>query len=150
MQEEKHEIIEFSSKIPLKIFTHKLGDVPKHWHQSLELLFVLDGTILISINQNTYTLQSEDIIMINSNHIHELHSDGGIMIAIQIDLSRFESLRENLEEIQFECNSSIDNNKKRYDPLKQIISSMIKGNSNNNESTDYKNLSLSYYLLSLS
>jgi xylan 1,4-beta-xylosidase len=148
MQEEKHEIIEFSPKIPLKIFTHKLGSVPKHWHQSLELLLVLDGTIEISINQESYTLHNDDILLINSNSIHVLNSDGGIMIAVQIDLSRFENFGENLEEIQFECNSSIDNNKNRYTTIKQIIATMIKGNANNNESTEFKNIAISYYLLS--
>ena len=46
MLDERHEIIEFGSHIPLKIFIHKLGSVTKHWHSSLELLMVLEGISL--------------------------------------------------------------------------------------------------------
>ncbi len=68
MLEERHEIIEFSPNIPLKIFMHKLGFVAKHWHKSLELLMVLDGSIEITIDEDHYELKEEDIILINSNN----------------------------------------------------------------------------------
>ena len=34
MVDERYEIVEFSPRIPVKIFMHKLGSVTKHWHRS--------------------------------------------------------------------------------------------------------------------
>ena len=104
--EERHEIIEFPPNIPLKIFMHKLGSVDNHWHRSIELLMVLDGTISISIDNTEYSLTSEDIILINSNTIHSLRSESAVMIAIQIDLSRMNQFDANLDEVVFDCNTA--------------------------------------------
>lgn len=41
--EDRQEIIEFPQDLHMKVFLHKIGIVTRHWHRSLELLFVLEG-----------------------------------------------------------------------------------------------------------
>ena len=43
--EYRHEIIEFPDSLPLKIFIHRIGDVGMHWHQSLELFYIVSGNV---------------------------------------------------------------------------------------------------------
>lgn len=148
MFDEKHEIIEFSPNIPLKIFMHKLGFVAKHWHKSLELLMVLDGSIDITIDEETYHLKEEDIILINSNSIHEIHSENATMIALQIDLSRVTQFDNNLDELVFDCNSTTQKNTGIFDGIRFTIATMIRENSHNTKGAEYKNYALCYYLLS--
>lgn len=149
MHDEKHEVIKFPPQIPLKVFTHKLGKVDKHWHPGIEILMVLNGSLNITIdNKESFILKDDDVIIINSNSIHELTSEGAIIIAIQIDLSRFENFNENFDDIWFKCNSANDNNKVRYNKLKNIIATMIKINAGLNLGKDFRNISMSYYLLS--
>lgn len=106
MIEERHEIVKFSPKIPIKIFMHKIGFVTRHWHKSIELLMILEGTVNIKVDDRQYTLTHEDIIVINSNSIHEIRSEGAVMIALQIDLARFDNLGDDLENMIFDCNSA--------------------------------------------
>ena len=43
IMEYRHEIIDFGESIPVKFFVHQLGYSGLHWHNSLELLFVVSG-----------------------------------------------------------------------------------------------------------
>lgn len=125
--EEKHEIINFSDKIPIKIFIHALGSVPKHWHKSLELLFVLSGTVHILVDDKSYTLNSEDLLLINSQSIHELYSDKCELIALQINLSKSEFFND-YKNIFFSCCSVDDTNNTKYDYIRYLLARLIKVN----------------------
>ena len=149
MLDERHEIIEFGPHIPLKIFIHKLGSVSKHWHSSLELLMVLEGNISITVDGETWQLKDEDVLLINSNSIHEIHSENGaVMIAVQIKLSLFNQFQTDLTSIVFDCNSATTPDFKRYANIRFAIASLIQANSYHSDGTDYMNYSLSYYLVS--
>lgn len=148
MLEERHEIIEFSPNIPLKIFIHKLGFVSKHWHKSLELLMVLDGTIEITVDGTIFTLHSEDIILINSNSIHEIHSESAVMIALQIDLARIDLFDNSLEDLVFDCNSCTISDSSKFEGIRFIIATMISENAHHAKGTEYKNFALIYFLVS--
>lgn len=148
MLEERHEIIEFSPNIPLKVFMHKLGFVAKHWHKSLELLMVLEGEIEITIDGVCSTLTSEDIILINSNSIHEIRSESAVMIALQIDLARMNHFDADLETLMFDCNSSTCADSGKFDGIRFSIATMLRENSHNAIGAEYKNYALSYYLVS--
>lgn len=86
--EQRHEIIHFSSKIPGRFFLHRLGSVPKHWHRSVELLFVLSGSVHMVVDDRNYVLHSTDVIVINSLATHELYADEAEMVAFQINLAK--------------------------------------------------------------
>lgn len=47
---------------------------PYHWHEDPELLFVLEGSLEVRLNEKTYKLNDEDLFFINSNELHFLHS----------------------------------------------------------------------------
>ena len=148
MLEERHEIVKFSPNIPIKIFMHKIGFVSRHWHQSIELLMILDGNVNIRINEQSYDLSCEDIILINSNDIHELRSEGAVMIALQIDLARFDNLGDDLENMVFQCNSAARPDDPSFNSLRYAIATMIRENAHNARGTEYKNYAISYYLIS--
>lgn len=43
---------------------------PLHWHEHLELHYIMEGTLDIWVNQTGYTLSSGDLIVINKNEVH--------------------------------------------------------------------------------
>lgn len=61
--EARHEIIPFDQGSPIRLFMHKLGDVARHWHESLELLFVLTGEVTVLTGDKQTTLQPDDILL---------------------------------------------------------------------------------------
>ena len=110
---------------------------------------VLEGNIIITVDGNTWKLKDEDVILINSNSIHEIYSEtGAVMIAVQIKLSLFNQFQSDLTSIIFYCNSATNPDFKRYANIRFAIASLIQANSYHSDGTDYLNYSLSYYLVS--
>ena len=48
--------------------------LPAHWHEHLEIIYVLGGEITASINDVSYELEKGDIFLVNSNDIHYTHT----------------------------------------------------------------------------
>ena len=81
-----HEIINYPDNLPMTLFIHTIGSVHKHWHKSIELLLVLEGSVTVVIGTDQYHLEAEDVFLVNSNAIHDLHSEKASLVAIQIKL----------------------------------------------------------------
>lgn len=147
MTEYIHEIIHFGDSVPIKFFLHKIGTVPRHWHQSMELLFVLSGDTTITIKDKTYNLIEDDIILINPYDVHSLHSENCVLAAFQIKLSMFDKKIIDENTLRFDCNSSTSKSKKKYNPLKRILAKMIKANAEEATHLEVLNKSYAYELL---
>ncbi|MCK0472793.1 helix-turn-helix domain-containing protein [Halalkalibacter sp. APA_J-10(15)] len=143
--EQNYEIIQYEGVAPLKLFIHQIGHVLKHWHKEIELLFLLEGEVSILINDKSYLLKEGDLILINSNDLHELHSDHGVLIALQINLDDF-NIPDELKTTTFLCNS-MEEPSKSYETIKSLIANMIQTNSIQDESTKIYNVSLCYALI---
>ncbi len=146
--EARHEIVQFDSNSPIKVFMHKLGDVSRHWHESMELLFVLAGEVTVQTDEDTCALQAEDVLLVNSNTPHELHSEDCVMIAVQIKLSKFQLPPKFQQDIYFDCNSALHPNAEKFLRLKQMIASLLQANAIQDDATLFYNRSLAYAILS--
>lgn len=144
--DERHEIIDFGGSIPIRCFIHRLGDSPRHWHNSLELLYVLNGHVKIIVNE-TYNLFEEDILLINSMEPHELYADDCVLFAIQINPALFDKSIVNENNLRFQCNSSKYKSKQQFSNLKHIIAQFIKVNTIKEESNQVIGMAISYSLL---
>ena len=146
--EDRQEIIEFPQDLHMKVFLHKIGIVTRHWHRSLELLFVLEGQAHIGTDEQSFLLSEGDIILINSNSVHGLYSkEGAVLIALQLkpELFRFSDIP--FDRIEFACNSSTDPDSGRYDSLRWAIARMVLNNISRHPGTNYLNAGICYYLL---
>lgn len=138
--EYRHEIIQFSNQIPGKIFLHRLGSVPRHWHKSLEVLFVLSGTVTVRVDDRCYELRETDLLVINSLSPHELYSDSVELLAFQSNSSNA-VFSDILKECYFSCCSAGDTENPRYYRLRQLLAKLVKENSSG------ENLLMSYSLI---
>lgn len=50
--------------------------VPAHWHQHLEVLYLMEGKMNAYINETSYELLPADILIINPQDIHYTHAMG--------------------------------------------------------------------------
>lgn len=51
--------------------------IPDHWHEDLELIYVLEGELIVSVNGESRTLHSNEGIFVNSKRIHSNRSPQG-------------------------------------------------------------------------
>lgn len=93
---------------------------PTHLHQTIELLYILEGNVEVVVEENQYSAKSEDIIVINTNKKHSYQAEGDVLLAcFEIDFLRLcKSLNSN--ELLFWCNSVVNQNT-AYQELRNIM-----------------------------
>lgn len=105
----RYECIKHTEDLPLKMFIHGVDEFPYHWHEELEILLVLKGSLRITLSGESRILQEEDVIVVNSNELHTIHSlcDHGItqVLALQFRLEYFEKFNLNLVQRRFVISS---------------------------------------------
>ena len=146
--EYRHEIINFGDRVPVRCFIHQLGHSGRHWHDSLELLFVLTGSVTIIVDGEKYVLDQDDVILINANSPHELSAGHCILAAVQIKLSLFDKGLLPEEPLYFDCNSMTSTNSEGLLQIKKIVAQFVKTYAASDESRLYRAKALSYALLS--
>lgn len=123
-----HEIIYYDKNLPIRLMFQRLGEAPKHWHQSMELLLVLSGKLKVTVENDTYTLEEGGIILINPNQIHETYGDNCTVAALQIHFALFQSLNI-YERVQFDLNSAKAPHSGRFYEILGQMAHLIKINS---------------------
>ena len=91
----EHEVIIPNEGFPFKIFRFEGKDGnyirEKHWHRSIEIFAVFEGSLSFYINEEQYALQPGEFILLNSNEVHSVHASvPNTTIVLQIPLKLFE------------------------------------------------------------
>lgn len=63
-------------KYPIIFFNHffsKGRDIRNHFHQEIEIIYVQNGKLSVSVKGENYHCQTGDIILIPSNAVHAIH-----------------------------------------------------------------------------
>ena len=96
----------------------------EHFHQEIELLFVVDGYIRVFVEDNEYVVMSEQILLINSNKIHYMYVESNALVC-KILIS-YELLAEMLGEdyVAFWCNY-LTSKDSGYEDLQSVIKEII-------------------------
>lgn len=105
----QYEQIDYQVELPINIFTHTVEHFPYHWHEAIEILFVLEGELEIRVNQDNYQLSMGDIFLVNGNELHFINSKTAFgetqVLVLQFDSRYFKQLNINVEQKRFYLNS---------------------------------------------
>jgi AraC-like DNA-binding protein/mannose-6-phosphate isomerase-like protein (cupin superfamily) len=56
---------------PFHIIGLPEGSYPRHWHRYLEIMYLMEGSFQVVVDNQHYTLDSGDIVMVNPDILHE-------------------------------------------------------------------------------
>ncbi len=145
--EYRHELINFPANLPMKFFLHKIGDVPMHWHRSLELLYVAEGNVQVMVGTQSYNLGVGGLILINMNTPHRLKSDAAVLLAVQFKSELLTYVPPNSPRI-FDCVcTSEDADDGKFFPLKETLAKILLYNLERRQNMVLLNTSLCYKLV---
>ncbi len=98
-----HEIVASNPDLDIRIYySHDLGSyVPPHWHESLELVYILDGSISVTTAHGTETISKDNVSLVDSRMVHSVKTGGNRAIVLQIPFPFLEKYLQNLGEISF-------------------------------------------------
>ena len=100
----EHELVIDDSRLKLRfeILNTSDGFYPAHWHNHLEILFVLKDSMSVWLNDRKFELSLHDLFIVNSREIHstQFHGTPGYVL-LQIPLSDLERLIPGFDMIYF-------------------------------------------------
>ncbi len=81
-------------QFPFNLFITDILEFPPHWHEEIEIIYVLEEELVIGLNSEIYHLKPRDIFLINSGEVHFFVTPPkkSHRIILQFELSLFQSL----------------------------------------------------------
>ena len=98
-------------------------DGAAHWHSETELLYVIGGSLRVSVGEHTVALGEEDVLLINSGISHSVRGDGTLFCLVKYP---WKLLSEKLGEGSklFYCNS-VEDREHSYAAIRTIFRELI-------------------------
>ncbi len=115
---------EYSRKEKLRIDVLNTTEEREHFHQDIELLYVLEGKMDVTIGEQVTHMEREDILVINANKKHKISASQDILFArlfitYQLVSDIFQSV-----DIIFWCDSTKEDSA-RYDELRSVLKNLL-------------------------
>jgi xylan 1,4-beta-xylosidase len=123
-----YEIIEMNKELPIHIFLHSVDYVTNHWHDSIELIFVLKGKVNVSVNDKRFDLTEKDVLLINANDIHSIqHQEDNLLLAVQVPIPELKENIKDVESYSFSCQSFLydENQQDEFNELRALLAQMM-------------------------
>ncbi|MGE7854387.1 GH39 family glycosyl hydrolase [Bacillus paramycoides] len=123
-----YELVEMNDSLPFDVLLNSVNYVPSHWHNSVEIIFVLRGTLEVRLNHEKRTLSEGDVLLINQCHVHEVIGlDRNIIATFLIPFSYLKEKIARADEINFECYSGEKDKERRHalDQIRRLLAEMV-------------------------
>ncbi|MEC0369753.1 GH39 family glycosyl hydrolase [Paenibacillus chibensis] len=128
MRNSIYELVETSGELPFDVSLHSVNYVPSHWHNSMEIIFVLRGTLEATVDNRRHRLSEGDVLVINSSHVHEVIGlDLNIIATFLIPDAYIRSNLKGMDSVYFECDSRLAGKEQRQglDRIRQLLAEMV-------------------------
>ncbi|MDD2217281.1 MAG: AraC family transcriptional regulator [Eubacteriales bacterium] len=89
----------YKDELPVKVLVAEMESYPFHFHEDLEILYVLEGKVELRCGAYTYHLRASDAFIINSNELHYLKADSknNMLMILHISSSYFNEYYKDLK-----------------------------------------------------
>lgn len=121
----KEKII-YKDELPINVTTANIEEYPIHFHDDMEVVYVLDGSIILRNGYYTYTLKQGDIFILNDREMHSFESTGedNMVMMTQLDLTYFSRYYNNLKN-NFFVTDMEDDSDESLEVLRSILARIM-------------------------
>ena len=142
---ESIELVNFNNKIPLSFSLVRFDNIIRHCHPINELILVLEGDCTITIEDETFNMKSDDMIIVNPFTFHSLQANKyTTVVSVLIDSIGFGVEANDATVLEFNLNTVKKPINKKYEDIRYLIFSIIKYNAMENVNEIYTNRAITY------
>lgn len=124
----RREYVEYIKDLPINLYLADIREKPLYWQDSIQIVFVLQGSVDVGVENEIYTLNEREIEIINSNEVYSINSkEKNLVLVLQIDPNFFERYYEDAKEVFFYTDSPEKKNQEseKYQILRRYISIIL-------------------------
>lgn len=139
----------YAKKEKLKIRVLNTVEEEEHFHQDIELLYVLEGNLDVIIGDQITYMGPEDIVVLNANKKHCLKGSEDILFAkLFIDYQLVSDVFQRVD-IIFWCDSTRDESS-RYDELRSVLKMLLNHDlETNGDTANFGHIALCYRVMDI-
>ena len=103
-KEISHEIIDVpvDTNVKFRTSTDPGSYIPMHWHRAVEIIYIQEGSLDVTVESESFTIQTGDCIVINGNVLHSTKcTSPNTAILLQIPLDFMEKYIPDLGQLIF-------------------------------------------------
>lgn len=123
------EFVDYSGGLPVSIELADIKSYPIHWNNCIEILYVLEGSLEVTISSGKYQLEKGEIEIINVNEAHSIKSisRSNRVLIFHIDQYFFEKYYSDIEGMHFWTNTEIEGiqQTEEYESLREFLSRIL-------------------------
>lgn len=138
----------YKEKVRLAVY-NDTKESSEHFHQDIELLYVMEGTLDVIMGEQTVHMKEDDILVVNANKKHSVKGSENILIAqLMIEYHMVSDVFQSMNVI-FWCDSTKDESE-RYDELRKALKKLLNHHlSTGGNTANFGYISLCYRVLDL-
>ena len=117
---------DYQEGLPVNCYVADIKEYPIHFHDDMEVVFVLEGSMQLKNGYYSYTMNPGDVFVLNDREIHSFYSTGekNTVLLLQLDLHYFSKYYENLRNNFFVTNMK-DGDDESLDGLRGILAQIM-------------------------
>ncbi len=115
--------------VSFDLLAYLIGNYHYNWHEQIELIWLLKGTVDANVDGHQYTMQEDDLILINTNSGHATFAltENCIAMRLHLDPKTLIDQGVDLTYGSFELNSVKVPRHKDYDLIRQLLAQLYLG-----------------------
>ncbi len=117
MAEMQHEMMRFDFTIE--------DQEHRHLHDDIELIYVLQGTLEVVVDEEQYKLEKDDFLMVNRNMMHRYKGSDEVLVGSFYVAYPLLTQLMTQTNITFWCNSTVDKSS-AYDDVRVVVKELAK------------------------
>ena len=120
------EKIFYRRELPVNVITANIEEYPIHFHDDMEIVYVLEGTVTMRNGYYTYELKPGDVFILNDREMHSFQKSGGdnMVMMLQIDLNYFSRYYDSLRNSFFVTDLESDSDES-IEVLREILARIM-------------------------
>ncbi len=120
------EKIYYQEGLPVNCYVADIKDYPIHFHDDMEVVFVLEGNMILKNGYYSYTMKPGDVFILNDREIHSFYGteEKNTVLLLQLDLLYFSKYYDNLRN-NFFVTDMKDANDESLEGLRGILAQIM-------------------------
>ncbi|MCI9597794.1 MAG: AraC family transcriptional regulator [Firmicutes bacterium] len=116
----------YKDELPVNVVVANIEEYPIHFHDDMEVVYVLNGSVTLRNGYYTYTLKQGDIFILNDREMHSFTSTGetNMVMMLQLDLSYFSKYYDSLKN-NFFVTDMEDDSDESLEVLRSILARIM-------------------------
>lgn len=139
-----YEFIDYQDDLPIRLFVNSVAYVPFHWHKEIEIIYVLQGSVTMHMDQRSFTLSQDDVIVVNKMSVHQIErtNQDNVLLTLQFSPDLLEG------HSAIACNSAhqTPENREPYDRIRRYLAQMAWEASKKTQGNRHYSIGLLYML----